>query len=385
MTIPRVIGRLGDPTTNGRATSRIGAVDGATFVLDASARIAAVWGKDPYVLWAEGEPAMLVGPDGTGKTTIANQFVFRRIGIGPPDLLGYPVAPDERKVLYLALDRPRQAARSMRRMVDEADRTLLRDRLVVWPGQLPFDVSRRPDELAAFAAGHGAGTLVIDCLKDLCGNLSDEDTGAAIKRAMQACAEEACIDVLALHHQRKAQSDNKAPRKLSDIYGSRWLFAGCGSVLSLWGEAGDPIVEFAHLKQPADVVGPLTLLHDNRAGRTTVVHASDVVRIVASLDAPAQVKDVAVALFKRKNPSDNDIEKARRKLNAAVEDGALEKLPAGAGAPVAYRVTEKGHGGSRGGVTGEGHGPAPLKGRGRDPRHTEHVTGGHDDTGEATP
>jgi replicative DNA helicase len=223
-------------------------LNGAAFALDAPTQVEAVWGDGSRVLWAQGEPLMIVKPDGVGGTTIAQQLALRRMGLRSPQQLGYTVAPDlDHKVLYLALDRPRQAARSMRRMVDESDREALEHKLVVWSGELPFDLVSDPTRLLAFAQKHDASMVVIDSLKDLSQSLSEEATGQSINQAMQLCVA-ADVEVVALHHQRKAQGDNKKPRKLADVYGSRWLIAGCGSVVMLWGEAGDPIVELSHLK-----------------------------------------------------------------------------------------------------------------------------------------
>jgi replicative DNA helicase len=314
----------------------VGAIDGAAFALDAPEHVAAVWGDDARVLWAQGEPLMLCGPDGVGKSTIAQQLMLRRAAVSSDlKLLGRFVTPDvDHRILYLALDRPRQAARSMRRMVREADRRPLGDRLVVWQGPLPFDLVADPLALAAFAVEHAAGTVVVDSLKDVGPSLSDEVTGQAINAAMQNCVQRD-VEVLALHHQRKAQGDNKRPRTLADVYGSRWLTAGCGSVIVLWGEAGDPVVELAHLKQPADEVGPLTLLHDNRLGTTTVADALDAVHIVRGHVGPALgAKEVAAVQFKKKEPSRNEVEKARPKLEAGAEAGKPRRLPAEAGEAV---------------------------------------------------
>jgi replicative DNA helicase len=310
--------------------------DGAAFALDVPTHVEAIWGDGAHVLWAEGEPLMLAGPDGVGKTTIAQQFVLRRIGLLPPTLLGHPVTPDlERKVLYLALDRPRQAARSMRRMVTEADRATLEARLVVWEGALPFNMVNEPERLLAFAQEHEAGTVIIDTLKDVAASLSDETTGQAINTALQLCVAEG-VEAASLHHQRKAQGDNKRPRKLADVYGSRWLTAGCGSVVMLWGEAGDPIVEFTHLKQPVEEVGPLTLLHDNATGRTTLAHSSDVGDLLESATAPLTVKDIATSLFHVREPKENDLAKARRRLHAAAAEGRAVQMPTDPGEPALW-------------------------------------------------
>ncbi|MGH2875675.1 MAG: AAA family ATPase [Solirubrobacteraceae bacterium] len=339
--------------------ARVGDIDGAAFALDEASSISAVWGAGPAVAWPEGEPTLIYGPDGVGKTTVCQQLMLHHAGIRAPELFGLPVKASGGKVLYLALDRPKQAARSLRRMVSETDRDALKSRIAVWRGALPFEVTTNPQALAKFAIDRNAGTIIVDSLKDLAPKLSDEDTGTALHRAFQACVQHG-VEVLVLHHPRKAQADNKRPRALADVYGSRWITAGMGSVLLLWGDAGDPIVELEHLKQPADVVGPFLLLHDNRAGTTTVIETGDVAELVAAQPgATATVAEIAAALF-RTEPDRTQIEKARRRLEAAVENGRLHRLPVEAGQATRYRVAEgghaEGHGGSREGVTPKGHG-----------------------------
>jgi replicative DNA helicase len=356
-------------------------LDGASFALDAPTHVDAVWGDGSRVLWAKGEPVMLAGPDGVGKTTIVQQMALRLAGIGAPELLSYTIELSDGKVLYLALDRPRQAARSMKRMVGEPDREALAHGLAVWAGQLPFDVVREPERLAVFAQEREAGTVVIDSLKDVADKLSDEAVGSAINRAMQICVA-AGVEVLALHHQRKAQSDNKTPNKLSDVYGSRWLTAGCGSVLMLWGEAGDPIVEFTHLKQPADEVGPLTLLHDSHAGTTSLVHeGGDVVTLLRGCTEPLTAKQIAERLYGASERKDTA--KAKRKLDAAVRDGHAERLPTGDGEAALWTaaggVHTRGAHGVHGGVHGQGARPASLKRGAMHPPHNEGARYAHAD------
>jgi replicative DNA helicase len=328
-----------DSLTGQAVPTQASIIDGARFALDVPQQVAALWGEGSKVLWALEEPLMIVGPDGVGKTTIAQQLMLARMGIRDPGLLGLAVEPEtERKVLYLAMDRPRQAARSMRRMASDADRELLTQRLAVWRGALPFDVVRDPDRLLSFALEYNAGTVVIDSLKDLAPSLSDEVTGQAINHAMQVCVA-AGVETLPLHHQRKAQGDNKKPKTLADVYGSRWLTAGCGSVVMLWGEAGDPIVEFAHLKQPDDVVGPLTLLHDNRTGLTTVAHSFGVVELLKANPLPMATRDIAIGLLKKSKPSENEIVKVRRQLKAAEKEGRVKQLDIEEGEAALWQYT----------------------------------------------
>jgi replicative DNA helicase len=340
-------------------------LDGATFALDAPARVPAVWGTGSRVLWAQGEPALIVKPDGVGGTTLAQQLALRRAGVRTSPLLGLPVAPDDRRVLYLALDRPAQARRSLARMVGEEDREALARQLVVWSGPLAFDVLRQPAGLLELACAHGAGTVVIDSLKDLAPSLSDEHTGQAINSALQRCVAEG-VEVGALHHQRKAQAENRKPRALADVYGSRWLTAGAGSVLMLWGEAGDPVVELHHLKQPSGEVGPLMLLHDHATGMTTVTAGADVVDVLGASAVPLDAREVARRLFNVRDPQRNDIAKAKRRLSAAVAEGRARRVEPEPGSPALWALPEgvhaRVHGGCTQGVHARGAHRAPIKG-----------------------
>ncbi|WP_187437720.1 AAA family ATPase [Actinomadura decatromicini] len=81
---------------------------GDEFVLDTPATPPAVWGRGEAVGWAEGESLMLVGPPGVGKTTLVVQLVAARLGL-VKTVLGLPVQAGARRVLYLALDRPRRS------------------------------------------------------------------------------------------------------------------------------------------------------------------------------------------------------------------------------------------------------------------------------------
>jgi replicative DNA helicase len=307
-----------------RYTNR--AVDGATFILHEPDTIPANWGRNDQVLWAEGEGLLLVGPDGVGKTTIAQQLVLARIGL-KDDFLGYPVGRAKGRVLYIAADRPRQAARSFARMVNNDQTYELEERLIVWPGPLPFDPLKEHSALANLAEELNATDIFIDSLKDIALDLSKDEAGSRLNIALQEVVARG-LELCALHHQRKeGRGDGGGkPNRLADVYGSRWLTAGMGSVACIWGDPGDALVELLHLKQPAEDVGPLQLIHDHTKGAThqeTNTSSEEILHEHAATGL--EVRKLAERLYKKVDPSRKEVERARRRLESMVIAGAAER------------------------------------------------------------
>lgn len=309
-----------------RPGERQQAVPGGDFVFGAPVEIPALWGRGGDVLWASGEALMIVGPDGVGKTSLAQQLVLRMCGLGSSELFGLPVARVEH-VVYVAADRPRQAQRSFRRMVTKEQWGALNERLTVWRSALPFDLSNEPEALVDFAGGLGAKALVIDSLKDVALDLSKEETGGRVNIAIQATIA-AGIETAVLHHQRKGQPGGPAPRKLADVFGSRWLVAGMGSVVMLWGEPGDLVVELRHLKQPGEDAGPFNIVHDHLRGIS--IREDDRLefeQLLAVADHGLTPADGARLAYGAQDPKQerNLVEKARRRLEGLVGAGKAER------------------------------------------------------------
>jgi replicative DNA helicase len=308
-------------------------VPGGSFILDRPDTVPAIWGEDDNVLWAEGEALIIAGPPGVGKTTVGQQVLLAAIGVRP-HALGLAVRPAKR-VLYLASDRPQQAARSMARMVTSEHRDLLNQHLVFWPGPPPKDFIKDPGVLLRLAKQADADMVCLDSLKDMAGELASEEGGQAINSAIQRTLVEG-IEVLALHHHRKqggGKDSGREPTSLDELYGSTWITAGAGSVISLWGSAGDPIVAFKHLKQPAGECGPWRLKHDHPRGVTEIWHEVDVLDILAHAKGALTAQQLACQIYSpdKGKPSASEVEKARRKLDQLVEKGLAHKIANGGG------------------------------------------------------
>jgi len=315
---------LGPLLDAGAPTRRSDRLKPGSWLLDSPATPPAIWGRDHEVLWAAGEPCLLTGPPGVGKTTLCAQLLRARLGLDD-QVLGWPVQPEDRGgVLYLASDRPQQIRRALARVFTTADRQILDDQLQIWTGPPPGDLAKNTSLLVELAQRAGAHTVVLDSLKDMAIGLSDDEVGAGLNQAMQlAIAND--IDVLALHHQRKG-TDGKRPKTLEDLYGSTWISAGAGSVLLLWGAAGDSIVELHHLKQPASDVGPLKVEHDHHTGATTVFKGFDIVAYLRHRPNGVTATDVARAWLEKDKPTDNERKKAQRRLENLVRLGQAHKV-----------------------------------------------------------
>jgi replicative DNA helicase len=322
---------IGEVPLSTTRTDPDNAIDGGRFILDSPEGVPAIWGRGTQVLWPKGEALMIAGGQGLGKTTLAGQLVAGLLGTGSDLVLGLPVADLRCKILYLAMDRPRQIARSLRRQFGPADRHVLSERLVVWEGPPPRDLAANPGLLAKMANFYDAGVVIVDSLKDAAVRLSEDAVGAQWNRARQHLLAQGC-QVMELHHTTKRGPAGAPISGVADIFGSTWLTSGCGSIILLSGEPGDPIVSLRHVKQPAEEVGPYQLLHDQTAGHLAIDFQVDLVELIrhAGVDG-LTAKDAACAITGKDKPSAADVEKARRKLNQKVDAGVLIRLDGGRG------------------------------------------------------
>ncbi|AQT73245.1 DnaB-like helicase N-terminal domain-containing protein [Streptomyces sp. fd1-xmd] len=306
------------------------ATNGWSFVKESGADTEPLWGTREKTVWASGESLMIVGAPGVGKTTLAHQVIFARIGL-QETVLEMPVAPS-RRVLYLAMDRPKQIAKAMARRVFPTDEKILRERLVVWEGPLPATLDKEPDLLADLAAAHQADTIVIDSLKDAVSTMVDDSLAVAFHNARMRAIRNG-VEIMELHHQRKATAD--APRgqrpSLDQVYGSTWFTSGAGSVLFVTGRAGDPAVTLHHLKTSTGEVGPLDVTHDHVRGTTTVDPTKDPAVLLRNAPNGLSAQELAAILIGGGDLERADIEKARRHLSRLVDDGLATKADGIAG------------------------------------------------------
>lgn len=289
-------------------------------IFDQPAIPPALWGNGSEVLAAIGEPTILYSATGIGKTTLAQRILLAAIGIGPPEVLGYPVRQIEGRVLYVAADRPAQAMRSLRRMVKEADRATLDERFR-WERRKRLRITpEHPESILEAAQAAEASLLVLDSLKDLVAKVSDEASGQAYNDAAQLCVANG-VDTIALHHPRKASGEQgRKDLSLDDVYGSTWITAGAGSVIALNGKAGEGIAKLQHLKMPAEEVGPFDIDFDYDRGTVTTIGRRDL-RLWIDEVRTATTAEATAYLLGKPNATESEKKAVRRKLNRLEKDG----------------------------------------------------------------
>lgn len=288
-----------------------------------------IWGSGDRVAWAAGEPLLIAGPPASGKTTLLHNLIIGRLAAGSGTLLGLPIAPSNRPVAYVSVERQRQGKRALRRLVLPEETHRL-GRLIVGRGPLPFSMAENPTALVEWAIDRGVGTLVIDGLGMTEDGLSDDATGSRVSRAFAEIVT-AGIELVIAHHTRKAHGGNTKPNGLDDILGSRWLTAGAGSVFVLWPadrKNGMVPIEFRHQKSPLEPLGVIKARMDVEAG-IFLTDRSDsredrVQEVLAILDevSGATAREVAVRLFGTEKPEDSELEAARKALVDLREAGS---------------------------------------------------------------
>lgn len=304
-----------------------------------------LWGTPDTPLWLPGESLTIVGPPSVGKSTLAHAVMWGALGLAP-DVIGFPIEPlTEGGILYLAMDRPKQIKRAMMRFVRanpdrrEEIMTVIRERLTIWEGPLPGDITTDKRLLISMAERFGRTRIVVDSIKDVLPNASDEARAGGYNIARQESLAEG-LEWVELHHNRKSGADNKEPNTLDDVYGSRWITAGAGSVLSLFGQPGEIVLRLAHLKPLGEPIFPTWVQIERHSGLVTVheeVGLDELLRRAGANGITAE--DATRQLYgieEKRKPTKSQIQNVRNKLNRMITAGTVksfEKL----NSPLRYR------------------------------------------------
>jgi hypothetical protein len=280
-----------------------------------------VWGHETEVLWASGEPLLVGGYPGAGKTTLAGAILAAATGLAPPSLLGFPFQRTFQRVLYLALDRPRQIRRALRRQLRRADVDAL-DAVLAVEDRWVWRLDKEPTALLAIAEGCGADAVFVDSVKDLVPEV-DKPSGAETWLRATAPLLRADIEVMASVHVRKP-TKGWPTLDLNAIYGGAGFGWGAGSVLLLQGPPGgaQPVLE--QVKAPAEMVGRVPLHIDQERGLVALADfdSRDVAAVLGAWTEGITASDYATVAVVGLRAAQQRLQEAVRAGLAICEQGA---------------------------------------------------------------
>ncbi len=228
-----------------------------------------VMGRDrDKILWADREPLMVCADTGQGKTTWLQNMIKAGIGL-IPDVAGYQVRQFNR-ILYLVMDRPEQARHSLGRLIVGTETSRWNEKVVVQHGSAPFTLNQTSIWLAEAAEAAGADCVMVDSLMNIASGMSEDDEGTRINEAHQEVCRRGIQLVIAHHPRKRSPQDRGKAYGLDDIYGSKFIAGGCGSVLFFhsWQDVPGNMSTFCidHIKSPAGRVDIPLLRIDKRTG-----------------------------------------------------------------------------------------------------------------------
>jgi replicative DNA helicase len=337
------INALARANTNGHSSDGIPGwvlliVDGKTWLTSGPDHPDALWGDNQMILAVKGQPTTIAGPQGAGKSVFGQRLALGRLAL-VPDILGIPITPGDRNVLYLASDRPEQARLSMRRMVTDNHLDTLEARMRIWKGPPPEDVAKQPLMLRQMAEAADADLIVIDSAKDVALKLSADEVGAAYNSALQHCVAHD-IEVIALHHPRKLSGETRdnPVRVLDDLYGAYWITAGNGSVIYL--QPGDfDTYTLTQLKSPVGHKAEIPYEHVIDTGDVRPPSALNLTGILEQAgDDGCSGAHIACCLYKTSDPTGAQKKAVLRALNELAEEGVAERV--GKTRNTKWRLTE---------------------------------------------
>lgn len=200
---------------------------------------------------------LLTGPSGVGKTQWSLRWAIY-LALGIP-FLGFEI-PEPKKVIFFSLEMGHADLKyfltTMSAKFSPQENAILQKNLLIVPlGEaLYMDGSTDQKLVEEAIRQHKPDGIFIDSLGSSTSGELVEGPIKLIMDWMDRLRQRLGVFTWIIHHNRKAQSDNKKPNKLSDVYGGQYIVNRATSVFCLWpGKDNIEVIELkVRLKEQAD-------------------------------------------------------------------------------------------------------------------------------------
>ncbi len=240
------------------------------WALDEVTQTRSLVGDGDRILWARGEPFVTCGDTSHGKSTFDQNIMRGNIGL-IEQVIGLSLSSFNH-ILYVAADRPSQIKYSLRRMINETNRSTWNERVHIHEGPFSFGLNEEPFKLLP-AIRDIADKLdqppfdcvFLDSLKDLVSEMDDNSDGIHINQSFQSVCQQG-IELAVMVHPRKLGRDRKGIPILDDVGGNKQITNGAGSVIFLGEPDAEGYQPLYHLKPPAERIANIALRFQKSSG-----------------------------------------------------------------------------------------------------------------------
>ena len=195
---------------------------------------------------------LVASAPGIGKTQFSLQFALC-CALGEPFIKWKITKP--MRILWFSLEMNAPALQyftlKMAGAYDEDQTGILNENLKIIPmGEvLPLDHPEGQKFLEALIEEYKPDGIILDSMGKVTNeSLADEKKAKELNAYYAKIRKRHDVFMWFVHHNRKANGDNKKPKELSDIYGNQYLSADLTSALSLWREPGNTEIDLNVIK-----------------------------------------------------------------------------------------------------------------------------------------
>jgi AAA domain len=223
------------------------------------------WAIEGFI--ERGGMGMVSSGPGVGKTQLSIQLAIA-CALGKPFFDWHPTKP--MKMIFFSLEMGHVGLKIFMEAIAKEypspeERALLQENFKVIPlGQaLPVDRADSRQFIELMIQEIKPEGIVFDALGKLISGELKEETARKVNEYMGILRNKYELFVWMIHHNVKANADNKKANKLEDVFGSTYITADMTSVFTLWENLEDGSIELNQVKARFTEKAPMKIIRRN--------------------------------------------------------------------------------------------------------------------------